>query len=112
MMKSARDETCGNGFSRRKVLGCMTWARTGVLWTVIGGVPRSMDIIDRAQAQTLKGLSFLQISDSHVGFDGTALSPRTLEVPDDKLRVLVGISDVTFRRAQQRLAIIDTPLQI
>ena len=25
--------------NRRKVLECMTWAGTGVLWTVAGGVP-------------------------------------------------------------------------
>ena len=29
------------GVSRRRVLECMTWAGTGVLWTVTGGVPRS-----------------------------------------------------------------------
>jgi hypothetical protein len=28
------------GVSRRKVLECMTWAGTGVLWTVAGGIPR------------------------------------------------------------------------
>ena len=28
------------GVSRRKVLECMTWAGTGLLWTVSGGVPR------------------------------------------------------------------------
>ena len=28
------------GVSRRKVLECMTWAGTGVLWTISGGVPR------------------------------------------------------------------------
>jgi hypothetical protein len=60
----------------------------------------------------LKGLSFLQISDSHVGFVGTAPSPGAPKAPDDKLRVLLGINDVTFRRGRQRLAIIDTPLQI
>ena len=31
-----------NGVNRRKVLECMTWAGTGVLWTVAGGVPRSL----------------------------------------------------------------------
>ena len=71
-MKSDRDETRGNGPSRRKILECMTWAGTGVLWTVVGGVPRSAGIIDTAQAQSVKGLSFLQISDSHVGFDKPA----------------------------------------
>jgi 3',5'-cyclic AMP phosphodiesterase CpdA len=66
-----------NGVSRRKVLECMTWAGTGVLWTVSGGVPRSLGIIDEALAQEAGGLTFLQISDSHVGFDKPA-NPNAL----------------------------------
>jgi 3',5'-cyclic AMP phosphodiesterase CpdA len=72
MMKSDRDETYGNGLSRRKVLECMTWAGTGVLWTISGGVPRSLGIIDRALAAEPSKLTFLQISDSHVGFHAPA----------------------------------------
>ncbi len=34
-----------------------------------------------------------------------------MKVADDKLRSLLGIASVTFKRGQQRLAIIDTPLQ-
>jgi 3',5'-cyclic AMP phosphodiesterase CpdA len=60
------------GVSRRKILECMTWAGTGLLWTVAGGVPRSMGIIGEASATEPRGLSFLQISDSHVGFDKAA----------------------------------------
>src|SRR6478672_6179725 len=55
------------GPSRRKVLECMTWAGTGVLWAVAGGVPTSLGIIDEALAQQSKGFTFLQISDSHTG---------------------------------------------
>jgi 3',5'-cyclic AMP phosphodiesterase CpdA len=58
--------------SRRKVLECMTWAGTGVLWTVAGGVPASLGLIDGAMAQDTKGFTFLQISDSHMGFDKPA----------------------------------------
>jgi 3',5'-cyclic AMP phosphodiesterase CpdA len=58
--------------SRRKVLECMTWAGTGVLWTVAGGVPASLGLIDAALAQETKGFTFLQISDSHMGFDKPA----------------------------------------
>jgi 3',5'-cyclic AMP phosphodiesterase CpdA len=58
--------------SRRSVLKCMTWAGAGVLWTVGGGVPRSLGIIGEAQAQAAGGLTFLQISDSHIGFDKPA----------------------------------------
>jgi hypothetical protein len=59
----------GEGLSRRKVLECMTWAGTGVLWTVAGGVPQSIGLIGEAKAQAATGgFTFLQISDSHVGF--------------------------------------------
>jgi hypothetical protein len=33
-----------------------------------------------------------------------------MKVADDKLRALLGTSDVTFKPGQQRLAIIDRPL--
>jgi 3',5'-cyclic AMP phosphodiesterase CpdA len=81
-----------DGVSRRKVLECMTWAGTGVLWTITGGVPRSLGIIDSAQAATAAapGMTFLQISDSHVGFDKPA-NPNalgTLEEAINKVKAL------------------------
>jgi hypothetical protein len=63
--------------NRRKALECMTWAGTGVLWTISAGVPRSLGIIDQAVAQEARGLAFVQISDSHVGFDKPA-NPNAL----------------------------------
>jgi 3',5'-cyclic AMP phosphodiesterase CpdA len=57
-----------DGVNRRKVLECMTWVGTGVLWTISGGVPHSLGIMGEAAAQEAKGLTFLQISDSHIGF--------------------------------------------
>jgi 3',5'-cyclic AMP phosphodiesterase CpdA len=73
MSQSDRDD----GVSRRKVLECMTWAGTGVLWTISGGVPHSLGIIGEAAAQEAKGLTFLQLSDSHVGFNKPA-NPNAL----------------------------------
>jgi len=61
-----------DGISRRRVLECMTWTGTGVLWTVSGGVPHSLGIMGEAAAAAAPGLTFLQISDSHVGFDKPA----------------------------------------
>ena len=61
-----------NGLNRRKVLGCMTWVGTGVLWTIAGGVPHSIGFIGEANAAEPRGLTFAQISDSHVGFDKPA----------------------------------------
>ena len=71
------DPRQGSGPSRRRVLECMTWAGTGVLWTITGGVPRSLGLVDSALAAAPTGLSFLQISDSHVGFDKPA-NPNAL----------------------------------
>jgi 3',5'-cyclic-AMP phosphodiesterase len=64
---------------RRGMLKCMTWAGTGLLWTLSGGIPRSSLLTDGAAAAELpKGaFTFLQISDSHVGFDKPA-NPNAL----------------------------------
>jgi 3',5'-cyclic AMP phosphodiesterase CpdA len=69
---TTHDHNHGEGPTRRKVLECMTWAGTGVLWTITGGVPHSLGIVDEAMAADAKGLTFLQISDSHMGFDKPA----------------------------------------
>jgi hypothetical protein len=42
---------------------------------------------------------------------GSAPSPGPMKVPDDQLRKLLGIATVNFKQGDQRLAIIDTPLQ-
>ncbi len=68
----------------------MTWAGTGVLWTVAGGVPTSLGIIDGALAAEQKGFTFLQISDSHMGFDKPA-NPNakgTLEEAIERVKAL------------------------
>src|SRR5205814_6432317 len=77
MSEFNHDHNDKGGVSRRRVLECMTWAGTGVLWTISGGVPRSLGLIDQAMAQDAPGLTFLQISDSHVGFDRPA-NPNAL----------------------------------
>ena len=67
-----------DGVSRRHALECMLWAGTGVLWTVSGGVPKSFNLLGRAEAATAAtSFTFLQISDSHVGFDKAA-NPNAL----------------------------------
>ena len=67
-------QPASDGIDRRNFLGCMAWAGTGLLWTLTGGVP-----VSRLLAQTAKGggsaigkvedFSFVQISDSHIGFN-------------------------------------------
>jgi 3',5'-cyclic AMP phosphodiesterase CpdA len=64
----------GDGIDRRNFLACMAWAGTGLLWSMVGGVPTS-----RLLAQSMKyaaasvgkaeDFSFVQISDCHIGFN-------------------------------------------
>jgi 3',5'-cyclic AMP phosphodiesterase CpdA len=72
-----RENDREKGLNRRKVLECMTWAGTGVLWSISGGVPHSLGLVDAASAQVAPDLTFLQISDSHVGFNKPA-NPNAL----------------------------------
>jgi 3',5'-cyclic AMP phosphodiesterase CpdA len=65
-----------DGIDRRGLLKCMAWAGTGVLWTVSGGVLVSKTLAQIAKAGSslhlATDLSFLQISDSHIGFNKEA----------------------------------------
>jgi 3',5'-cyclic AMP phosphodiesterase CpdA len=89
MTKSKASDRDGS-VNRRQVLECMTWAGTGVLWTVAGGVPRSLGIIDQALAAEPSKLTFLQISDSHIGFNKPANpnSIGTLQEAIGKIKTL------------------------
>ena len=90
----------GDGIDRRGFLECMAWAGTGVLWMMTGGVLKSYgmsQMIDRATGQLKSGLvvpksdfSFVQISDSHIGFTKAA-NPDvvgTLQATIDKINAM------------------------
>jgi 3',5'-cyclic AMP phosphodiesterase CpdA len=72
MSKHNDNESDGVTINRRGLLKCMAWAGTGVVWTLAGGIPRSFNLMDPAAAAS--GFSFVQISDSHIGFDKPANS--------------------------------------
>ncbi|WP_353189272.1 metallophosphoesterase [Pandoraea pnomenusa] len=63
--------------SRRRAMACLAWAGAGILWTLDGGVPRGTSIVNAmgtsaaaAEMPAASGvLSFVQISDSHIGFN-------------------------------------------
>jgi hypothetical protein len=59
--------------NRRGLLECMAWAGTGVLWSVAGGLTRGIGL-EAAQAteQLAQAFNFIQVSDSHLGFNKAA----------------------------------------
>jgi Icc protein len=64
-----------DGLDRRGFLKCMAWTGTGLLWMMRGGVPGSRLIRsgdDLASLAAGADFAFVQISDSHIGFDKAA----------------------------------------
>jgi 3',5'-cyclic AMP phosphodiesterase CpdA len=103
---------------RRKALECMVWGGTGLVWTLSGGTPAAK-IIGEAQASST-GFSFVQISDSHIGFDEPA-NPNVLGTLEEaiakvgavrtKPAFMIHTGDIThlskpqqFDDAEQRIA--------
>lgn len=61
-----------DGVSRRGALECMAWAAGGLVWTVAGGIPTSRLLgVGEAHAAG-PGFSFVQMSDTHVGYNKEA----------------------------------------
>src|SRR5947209_6041053 len=63
-----------DGVDRRGFLKCMAWAGTGLVWTLSGGIPVSRAFAKNYGKDPAKGgdFSFVQISDSHIGFNKPA----------------------------------------
>ena len=58
---------------RRGFLECMAWAGSALVWTSAGGVlaSRTIQHVEAADSPAA-GFSFVQISDTHIGFKGQA----------------------------------------
>jgi 3',5'-cyclic-AMP phosphodiesterase len=81
-----------NEIDRRAALKCMAWAGTGALYTLSGGIARSAMLGAGAANNAAAGFTFLQLSDSHIGFDKAAN-------PDAR---------ATFREAVAKIATLST----
>lgn len=77
----SRDDN-NDGIDRAGFLKCMAWAGTGVLWMMSGGIMKAYgmsQMIEKSTGSLKKGLvipksdfTFVQISDSHIGFNKAA----------------------------------------
>jgi hypothetical protein len=98
IVDSSHPAAANDGIDRRNFLSCMAWVGTGLLWTMAGGVPTSKVF---AAAEGAAGLgathgkgrgefSFVQISDSHIGFNKAANKDvaGTLKLALDKINAL------------------------
>src|SRR6266568_1784471 len=79
-----------DGIDRRGFLSCMAWAGAGLVWTFSGGVGASRLFGATKPAGQAADFTFVQISDSHIGFDKAANSDvtATLQAAIDKINAL------------------------
>jgi hypothetical protein len=90
------DKTDSNGIDRRNFLNCMAWVGTGLIWTMAGGVPKSKLFAATASSAAAKPMhggvdfSFVQISDSHIGFNKAANQDiaQTLQLAINKINAM------------------------
>src|SRR5258707_1632996 len=65
-----------DGVDRRGFLTCMAWAGTGLVFTLSGGIARSRMVLapgyDQGGGAAGADFTFVQISDSHIGFNKDA----------------------------------------
>ena len=89
------DDRDGSGrrpgrLTRRGLLACAPWAGTGLVWGLSGGAPFTLGMLGEAQAAQAGGFTFVQISDSHIGF-AKPVNPdprRTLKEVVDRIGAL------------------------
>src|SRR5690349_1249079 len=79
-----------DGIDRRGFLKCMAWAGTGLVWTLSGGIPVSRAFGKSHYEQAGADFSFVQISDSHIGFNKPANPDvtATLQAAINKINAL------------------------
>jgi Icc protein len=110
-----------DGIDRRNFLSCMAWAGTGLLWTMAGGVPTSRLFAATgkdAHAPSGASFSFVQISDSHIGFNKAANQDvtATLKAALEKINLLSVTPDLLLHTGDithsSKLAEFDTAQQL
>ena len=77
-----------DGLDRRRFLKCLQWAGAGLVWSIAGGVPLSRLL--GAPPSPAEDFTFVQISDSHIGFDKAA-NPEvnaTFQIAVDRINAM------------------------
>ncbi|MGB6803872.1 MAG: metallophosphoesterase, partial [Candidatus Sulfotelmatobacter sp.] len=86
-----------DGIDRRGFLKCMAWAGTGLVWTMSDGIPVSRAFAKGPGKDAGKGadFTFVQISDSHIGFNKPANPDvtATLQTAINKINAMPHMPD-------------------
>jgi 3',5'-cyclic AMP phosphodiesterase CpdA len=69
MSDSILEKQQGEGMKRRGFLKCMAWGGAGIIWVMNAGVLTSCNLVAGGKGSVKGVFSFMQISDSHIGFN-------------------------------------------
>jgi Icc protein len=64
-----RKDTSNDGIDRRGFLTCMAWAGAGMVWAMKGGILTARAFGEQVTAGNDVDFTFVQVSDSHIGFN-------------------------------------------
>jgi Icc protein len=86
---------------RRGFLQCMAWVGTGAVWTMSSGVLKGMPLGQTGRGSMARGsdsggLRFVQISDSHIGFDRPANTDVTATLRAAIAKIKAGPEQPSF----------------
>ena len=95
LLTEEHNQISRDGIDRRGFLECMAWAGAGLVWTFAGGVPVSRAFAEPRHPEKAGDFSFVQISDSHIGFNKPANADvtATLQAALDKIDALQAAPD-------------------
>jgi len=87
---AAESESARPEISRRRFLECSAWAGTGIVWAMVGGVPKAFAMDEASKLQASGTFHFVQISDTHIGFNKEANPEpiKTLQIAMDRINAL------------------------
>src|SRR5690348_2994447 len=89
-------------WDRRGFLKCMAWVGTGAVWTMTSGILKGMSIEQAARSGMMRhgmkagGLRFVQISDSHIGFNKPANTDVTATLRDAVTKIKAASEQPSF----------------
>jgi 3',5'-cyclic-AMP phosphodiesterase len=93
MSKTLIEEISEDGIDRRGFLKCMAWVGTGLVWTMSGGILAACNALTGVPvtgSSTTGDFSFVQVSDSHIGFknDPNKDVTATFQTAIDKINTM------------------------
>ena len=98
-------DTTNDGIDRRGFLKCMAWAGAGVVWAMNSGILTARAFGADASTLSNADFTFVQVSDSHVGFNKGVYTDvlGTFQTAVSRINALGWRATIPLREGLQRM---------